>query len=200
MTRSQVTPISSPYFRREAVEDVGGPVTTIKFEKKKMLMLEEEQKEEYGDEHKEKQKNTHTVTIDTSERKSTSTPASTPTSTSRALVIAGLGMRRKHSYDTGVSLLEDIEEVDSVLEKDSVLSQAFLDDDLNEDEGEEETLVEINGELFKEKEVEIEVDDDEGSDWEGWGSEGDADAGGAGATGLKRKRTVRVVIRSRAFI
>lgn len=173
MTRSQVTPISSPYFRREAVEDVGGPVTTFT-------------------QVKEKEKERSTVVITEKEK---------PRSLSRALVIAGAGMRRKHSYDTGVGLLEDIEEVESVLEKDSVLNQAFLVEGADEDYIEEgeveddlETLVEVDGELYKEKEVEIEVSDSEPP------SDVESDAGPHGGCGVKRKRTIRVVIRSRAFI
>ncbi|KAF1931919.1 uncharacterized protein M421DRAFT_323221 [Didymella exigua CBS 183.55] len=110
-------------------------------------------------------------------------------------------MRRKHSYDTGVGLLEDIEEVESVLEKDSVLNQAFLDGDADEDymeaeggEDDMETLVEIDGELYKEKEVEIEVSDSEPP------SDVESDAGPQDGCGIKRKRTIRVVIRSRAFL
>ena len=98
----------------------------------------------------------------------TTTETSRASSTSRALVIAGAGMRRKHSYDTGVVQLEDIEEVDSVLEKGSVLEQAFLEEeadeefpDIVEEEDDNETLVEVDGELYKEKEVEIEVSDSE---------------------------------------
>lgn len=181
MTRSQVTSISSPHFRREAVEDVDGPVTTVAYAR--------EQKRE---------KNT-VATITEQEKP-------TPTA-SRALVIAGAGMRRKHSYDTGVGLLEDIEEVASVFEKDSVLNQAFLeeaaddedhvehDDDDGDIEDDNETLVEVDGELYKEKEVEIEVSDSEPP------SDTDSDAGGPQeGCGLRRKRTIRVVIRSRAFI
>jgi hypothetical protein len=173
LTGSQVTPISSPYFRREAVEDVGGPVTTF-------TQIAEEGKGK------------NTVTIIERGRQEPS---------SRALVIAGAGMRRKHSYDTGVGLLEDIEEVESVLEKDSVLNQAFLDEGVDEDYPEEheveddmETLVEVDGELYKEKEVEIEVSDSEPP------SDAESDAGPQDGCGVKRKRTIRVVIRSRAFI
>ena len=159
MTRSQFTN-SSPYFRREVEEDVGGPVTTYR---------------------KEKQE----------EEKST-----VPKKWSRALVIAGTGMRRKHSYDTGVGMLEDIEEVASVLETEpSVRDQAFLEEAEDyPEEGEDETLVEVDGELYKEKEVEIEVSD----------SDPDSDAESVSlpqdGCGLRRKRTIRVVIRSRAFI
>jgi myosin protein heavy chain len=110
-------------------------------------------------------------------------------------------MRRKHSYDTGIGQLEDIEEVDSVLEKDSVLEQAFLEEeadeefpDIVEEEDDNETLVEVDGELYKEKEVEIEVSDSEA------GSDAESDAGPQDGCGVKRKRTIRVVIRSRAFI
>ena len=131
----------------------------------------------------------------------TTTETSRATSTSRALVIAGAGMRRKHSYDTGIGQLEDIEEVDSVLEKDSVLEQAFLEEeadeefpDIVEEEDDNETLVEVDGELYKEKEVEIEVSDSEA------GSDAESDAGPQDGCGVKRKRTIRVVIRSRAFI
>lgn len=127
------------------------------------------------------------------------TEKSRPVSTSRALVIAGAGMRRKHSYDTGVGLLDDIEEVDSVLEKDSVLEQAFLDEETYEsypsiEEDDNETLVEVDGELYKEKEVEIEVSDSEPE------SDVESLAGPQDGCGVKRKRTIRVVIRSRAFI
>ena len=108
----------------------------------------------------------------------TTTETSRASSTSRALVIAGAGMRRKHSYDTGVVQLEDIEEVDSVLEKGSVLEQAFLEEeadeefpDIVEEEDDNETLVEVDGELYKEKEVEIEVSDSEA------GSDAESDAG-----------------------
>lgn len=131
----------------------------------------------------------------------TTTETSRASSTSRALVIAGAGMRRKHSYDTGVVQLEDIEEVDSVLEKGSVLEQAFLEEeadeefpDIVEEEDDNETLVEVDGELYKEKEVEIEVSDSEA------GSDAESDAGPQDGCGVKRKRTIRVVIRSRAFI
>ena len=175
MTRSQITPISSPYFRREAVEDMGGPVTTFTKEREEVTVAITQEKE------KEKAK-----------------------PMSRALVIAGAGMRRKHSYDTGVGLLEDIEEVESVLEKDSVLGQAFLDEDADEEgadhefldevEDDNETLVEVDGELYKEKEVEIEVSDSEPE------SDAESDAGPQDGCGIKRKRTIRVVIRSRAFI
>ncbi|KZM22403.1 ATP binding [Ascochyta rabiei] len=116
----------------------------------------------------------------------------------RALVIAGAGMRRKHSYDTGVGLLEDIEEVESVLEKDSVLNQAFLGEDYEENEeeqGEDETLVEVDGELYKEKQVEIDVTDSEPETDNESLAEPQEDG-----CGVKRKRTIRVVIRSRAFI
>ncbi|KAJ4383659.1 hypothetical protein N0V86_001714 [Didymella sp. IMI 355093] len=159
------------------VEDVGGPVTTF------TQIAEEE-------------KGKNTVTIIEKGRQEPS---------SRALVIAGAGMRRKHSYDTGVGLLEDIEEVESVLEKDSVLNQAFLDEGVDEHYSEEdevedeveddmETLVEVDGELYKEKEVEIEVSDSEPP------SDAESDAGPQDGCGVKRKRTIRVVIRSRAFI
>lgn len=185
MTRSQIIPISSPHFRREEVEDAGDPVTTT-------FTFQE------GNE------TTIPPTL-------TTTQTAQAPSSSRALVIAGAGMRRKHSYDTGVGLLEDIEEVDSVLEKDSVLGQAFLDEDEDEaidednndflediDEVEDddmETLVEVDGELYKEKEVEIEVSDSEP------GSDVESDAGSPqDGCGVKRKRTIRVVIRSRAFI
>lgn len=131
----------------------------------------------------------------------TTTETSRASSTSRALVIAGAGMRRKHSYDTGIVQLEDIEEVDSVLEKGSVLEQAFLEEeadeefpDIVEEEDDNETLVEVDGELYKEKEVEIEVSDSEA------GSDAESDAGPQDGCGVKRKRTIRVVIRSRAFI
>ena len=169
MKRSQVTPISSPYFRSEEVEDVGGPVTTFT------------QKEE------------STVVIKKQKENEKAKP------TSRALVIAGAGMRRKHSYDTGVGLLEDIEEVDSVLEKDSVLGQAFLsegaeEDYLGEAEDDNETLVEVDGKLYKEKEVEIEVSDSEPE------SDTESDAESQEGCGVKMKRNIRVVIRSRAFI
>ncbi|OSS49448.1 hypothetical protein B5807_05474 [Epicoccum nigrum] len=109
-------------------------------------------------------------------------------------------MRRKHSYDTGIGQLEDIEEVDSVLEKDSVLEQAFLEEEADKEfpdiveEDDNETLVEVDGELYKEKEVEIEVSDSEA------GSDAESDAGPQDGCGVKRKRTIRVVIRSRAFI
>lgn len=173
MTGSQVTSISSPHFRREAVEDVGGPVTTFTHAREQ-----------------DKRKDS-VVTIEKEQ----------PSNTSRALVIAGAGMRRKHSYDTGVGRLDDIEEVDSVFEKDSVLNQAFLeegaeDDYIEEDEVEDdnETLVEVDGELYKEKEVEIEVSDSEPP------SDTESDAGPQDGCGVKRKRTIRVVIRSRAFI
>ena len=175
MTRSQVIPISSPHFRREEVEDVGIPVTTYTYH--------------------EEERNISPRTV-------TTTETSRATSTSRALVIAGAGMRRKHSYDTGIVQLEDIEEVDSVLEKDSVLEQAFLEEEADEEfpdiaeeeEDDMETLVEIDGELYKEKEVEIEVSDSEA------GSDAESDAGPQDGCGVKRKRTIRVVIRSRAFI
>lgn len=131
----------------------------------------------------------------------TTTETSRASSTSRALVIAGAGMRRKHSYDTGIVQLEDIEEVDSVLEKGSVLEQAFLEEeadeefpDIVEEDDDNETLVEVDGELYKEKEVEIEVSDSEA------GSDAESDAGPQDGCGVKRKRTIRVVIRSRAFI
>ena len=131
----------------------------------------------------------------------TTTETSRASSTSRALVIAGAGMRRKHSYDTGIVQLEDIEEVDSILEKGSVLEQAFLEEeadeefpDIVEEEDDNETLVEVDGELYKEKEVEIEVSDSEA------GSDAESDAGPQDGCGVKRKRTIRVVIRSRAFI
>lgn len=137
----------------------------------------------------------------------TTTQRSNPVSTSRALVIAGAGMRRKHSYDTGVGLLDDIDEVDSVLERGSVfergsvLEQAFLDEradpdylDGKEGEDDNETLVEVDGELYKEKEVEIEVSDSE------FESDVESEAGSRDGCGIKRKRTIRVVIRSRAFI
>lgn len=166
MTRSQFTSISSPYFRSEDEEDVGGPVTTYITEKEK-----EKQKQEKNSPAKDM---------------------------SRALVIAGPGMRRKHSYyhDTATTTpLEDIAEVDSVLEKESVHNQSssFCADET------EETLVEIDGLLFKEKEVDIEVSDS---------GEDDADADSAplsdaeerGGGGVRRRRTVRVVIRSRAFV
>ena len=156
MTRSQFPTISSPHFRREVEEGVGGPVSNLTKMK--------------------------------GEEKSTVT-----TGKSRALVIAGAGLRRKHSYDTGVGLLEDIEEVESVLEKDSVLQQAFLRESYL-GEGEDETLVEVDGELYKEKEVEIEVSDSE------FDSEGVLDAEPEDGCGIRRKRTIRVVIRSRAFI
>jgi hypothetical protein len=110
----------------------------------------------------------------------------TVTTTRPRSVIAGLGMRRKHSYDTNVVQLEDIEEVDSVMEKDSVLGRDFLE------EG-DETLVDIDGELYKEKEVEIDVTDSE------YESEQEDDEPQQGC-GIKRKRTIRVIIRSRAFI
>lgn len=140
---------------------------------------------------------------------------------SRALVIAGAGMRRKHSYDTGVGLLEDIEEVASVLETEpSVRNQAFPaeaqdeeqneeqyenKDDYHQDEDvyhadqdlpEDETLVEVDGELYKEKEVEIEVSDSESDS----NPNSDAESVGDRPCGVRRKRTIRVVIRSRAFI
>ena len=174
MTRSQVIPISSPHFRREEVEDVGGPVATYAYQ--------------------EEERNIFPRTV-------TTTETSRASSTSRALVIAGAGMRRKHSYDTGIVQLEDIEEVDSVLEKGSVLEQAFLEEeadeefpDIVEEEDDNETLVEVDGELYKEKEVEIEVSDSEA------GSDAESDAGPQDGCGVKRKRTIRVVIRSRAFI
>ena len=175
MTGSQITSISSPHFRREAVEDVGGPVTTF-------THVEEQKREK------------NTVATIAEQEKPTTTA-------SRALVIAGAGMRRKHSYDTGVGLLEDIEEVDSVFEKDSVLNQAFLEEGADEDymeedevEDDNETLVEVDGELYKEKEVEIEVSDSEPP------SDTESDAGPQDGCGVKRKRTIRVIIRSRAFI
>jgi hypothetical protein len=153
---------------------VGGPVTTYAYQ--------------------EEERNAFPSTV-------TTTETSRATSTSRALVIAGAGMRRKHSYDTGIGQLEDIEEVDSVLEKDSVLEQAFLEEeadeefpDIVEEEDDNETLVEVDGELYKEKEVEIEVSDSEA------GSDAESDAGPQDGCGVKRKRTIRVVIRSRAFI
>jgi len=153
---------------------VGGPVTTYAYQ--------------------EEERNVFPSTV-------TTTETSRATSTSRALVIAGAGMRRKHSYDTGIGQLEDIEEVDSVLEKGSVLEQAFLEEeadeefpDIVEEEDDNETLVEVDGELYKEKEVEIEVSDSEA------GSDAESDAGPQDGCGVKRKRTIRVVIRSRAFI
>jgi hypothetical protein len=156
---------------------VGGPVTTYAYQ--------------------EEERNIFPRTV-------TTTETSRATSTSRALVIAGAGMRRKHSYDTGIVQLEDIEEVDSVLEKDSVLEQAFLEEEVDEEfpdivveeeeEDDNETLVEVDGELYKEKEVEIEVSDSEA------GSDAESDAGPQDGCGVKRKRTIRVVIRSRAFI
>jgi myosin protein heavy chain len=153
---------------------VGGPVTTYAYQ--------------------EEERNIFPRTV-------TTTETSRASSTSRALVIAGAGMRRKHSYDTGIGQLEDIEEVDSVLEKDSVLEQAFLEEeadeefpDIVEEEDDNETLVEVDGELYKEKEVEIEVSDSEA------GSDAESDAGPQDGCGVKRKRTIRVVIRSRAFI
>lgn len=138
----------------------------------------------------------------------TTTEKSKPVSTSRALVIAGTGMRRKHSYDTGVGLLDDIEEVASVLERDSVLEHAFLDEGADaeyqdiqqqqqqqqEEDDDNETLVEVDGELYKEKEVEIEISDSEPE------SDVESEAGPQDGCGVKRKRTIRVVIRSRAFI
>ena len=63
-----------------------------------------------------------------------------------------------------------------------------------EEEDDNETLVEVDGELYKEKEVEIEVSDSEA------GSDAESDAGPQDGCGVKRKRTIRVVIRSRAFI
>jgi hypothetical protein len=153
---------------------VGGPVTTYAYQ--------------------EEERNIFPRTV-------TTTETSRASSTSRALVIAGAGMRRKHSYDTGIVQLEDIEEVDSVLEKGSVLEQAFLEEeadeefpDIVEEEDDNETLVEVDGELYKEKEVEIEVSDSEA------GSDAESDAGPQDGCGVKRKRTIRVVIRSRAFI
>jgi len=153
---------------------VGGPVTTYAYQ--------------------EEERNIFPRTVTTTETFRAS-------STSRALVIAGAGMRRKHSYDTGIVQLEDIEEVDSVLEKGSVLEQAFLEEeadeefpDIVEEEDDNETLVEVDGELYKEKEVEIEVSDSEA------GSDAESDAGPQDGCGVKRKRTIRVVIRSRAFI
>ena len=83
-----------------------------------------------------------------------------------------------------------------------VLEQAFLEEEADEEfpdiaeeeEDDMETLVEIDGELYKEKEVEIEVSDSEA------GSDAESDAGPQDGCGVKRKRTIRVVIRSRAFI
>lgn len=153
---------------------MGGPVTTFTHAKEQDMRKDS------------------VVTVTEQEKSST---------TSRALVIAGAGMRRKHSYDTGVGVLEDIEEVDSVFEKDSVLNQAFLEEGADEDymredgvEDDMETLVEVDGELYKEKEVEIEVSDSEPP------SDTESDAGPQDGCGVKRKRTIRVVIRSRAFI
>ena len=153
---------------------MGGPVTTFTYQ-------EEERKTISG-------------TVTTSEK-------SRPMSRSRALVIAGAGMRRKHSYDTGVGLLEDIDEVDSVLEKESVLEQSFVQAgadagylDVEGREDDMETLVEVDGELYKQKEVEIEVSGSEP------GSDVESDAGPQDGCGVKRKRTIRVVIRSRAFL
>ncbi|KAL1656175.1 class II myosin [Didymella pomorum] len=157
----------------EAVEDVGGPVATFTHAREQ-----------------DKRKDS-VVTIGKEQ----------PSNTSRALVIAGAGMRRKHSYDTGVGRLDDIEEVDSVFEKDSVLNQAFLEEGAEENymeesevEDDNETLVEVDGELYKEKEVEIEVSDSEPP------SDTESEAGQQDGCGVKRKRTIRVVIRSRAFI
>jgi hypothetical protein len=141
LTRSQLS-YSSPHPTVEAVEYVGGPVTTRKKEEKSTVTTEKQR------------------------------PA-----------IAGFGMRRKHS--AGIVHLEDIEEVDSVLEKDFLTEEA-------EAEG-EETLVDIDGELYKEKEVEIDITDSEPE------SDVENDESQEGC-GVKRKRTIRVIIRSRAFI
>lgn len=58
-----------------------------------------------------------------------------------------------------------------------------------EEDGDEATLVDEK-ELLKE----IEISDDEGSD------SAEDEKGNADACGVKRKRTIRVVIRSRAFL
>jgi myosin protein heavy chain len=100
----------------------------------------------------------------------------------------GGGVQRSQFFealDPLDEVVEDLAKVDSldlVREKDGgVLERVVIDLD---DEHDGSTLIGAEGEVG-EKEIEVDVTDDEGEEQE---------------CGLKRKRTIRVVIRSRAFL
>jgi hypothetical protein len=113
---------------------------------------------------------------------------------SRYLLPVKLDPHREEEEDPATAVVVNKNHVKELERKDSTIGQEYMERvvlDLDEDDG-ASTLVghEHENGMYGEKEVEMEVDD----------SEDEEDGRDGGDCGVKRKRTIRVIIRSRAFL